>query len=81
MENDHSSVTMCATVLQVCPCELCVCDHETCQKVLVHTDNACCFRVGQQVCIEYCGAMTPDHRRLRPAGKLLLLNENDRPEQ
>ena len=52
------AVTMRATVLRVCPCELCVCDHENHQQVLVHTDNACCFRVGQQVCIEFSGAMT-----------------------
>ena len=58
MESTSSAVTMCATVLRVCPCELCVCDHENCQQVLVHTDNACCFRVGQQVCIEFSGAMT-----------------------
>ena len=44
MESTSSAVTMCATVLRVCPCELCVCDHENCQQVLVHTDNACCFR-------------------------------------
>ena len=41
MESTSSAVTMCATVLRVCPCELCVCDHENCQQVLVHTDNAC----------------------------------------
>ena len=58
MECTSSAVTMSATVLRVCPCELCVCDHENCQQVLVHTDNACCFRVGQQVCIEFSGAMT-----------------------
>ena len=58
MEKTPSAVTMCATVLQVCRCELCVCDCETCQKVLVHTDCACHFRVGQQVCITYSGAMT-----------------------
>ena len=52
------AVTMRATVLRVCPCELCVCDHENHQQVLVHTDNAYCFRVGQQVCIEFSGAMT-----------------------
>ena len=40
MESTSSAVTMCATVLRVCPCELCVCDHENCQQVLVHTDNA-----------------------------------------
>ena len=48
MESTSSAVTMCATVLRVCPCELCVCDHENCQQVLV----------GQQVCIEFSGAMT-----------------------
>ena len=58
MESTSSAVTMCATVLRVCPCELCVCDHENCQQVLVQTDNACCFRVGQQVCSEVSGAMT-----------------------
>ena len=58
METTPSAVTMCATVQQVCRCELCVCDCETCQKVLVHTDCACHFRVGQQVCITYSGVMT-----------------------
>ena len=42
MESTSSAVTMCATVLRVCPCELCVCDHENCQ----------------QVCIKFSGAMT-----------------------
>ena len=58
METTPSAVTMCATVLQVCRCELSVSDCETCQKVLVHTDCACHFRVGQQVCITYSGVMT-----------------------
>ena len=58
METTPSAVTMCATVLQVCRCELCVCDCETCQKVLVHTDCACHFQVGQRVCITYSGTMT-----------------------
>ena len=42
MESNSCAATMCATVLRVCPCELCVCDHENCQ----------------QVCIEFSGAMT-----------------------
>ena len=58
METSPSSVTMCAVVLQVCPCHLCVCDCETHQSVLVHTDSARCFRAGQTVCITYSGAMT-----------------------
>ncbi len=51
-------VTMKACILRVCYCELLVCDLSTCQEVLVHTENACCFQVGQRVCIEYSGAMT-----------------------
>ena len=51
-------VTMKARILRVCPCELLVCDLCNAQEVLVHTDNACCFRVGQCVCITYSGAMT-----------------------
>ena len=39
-------------------CDLLVCDLCACQEVLVHTNNACCFRPGQCVCIEYSGAMT-----------------------
>lgn len=52
------TVTMNACVLRVCCCELLVCDLCTCQEVLVHTNQACCFQVGQRVCIEYNGAMT-----------------------
>ncbi len=51
-------VTMKARVLRVGCCELLVCDLCGCQEVLVHTDNACCFQVGQCVCITYSGAMT-----------------------
>ena len=58
MENTAVSVTMCATVCQVCCCSLLVCDHETCQQVLVHSDKACCFSVGDRVCIHYSGAMS-----------------------
>lgn len=54
----RQSVTMNARVLRVCCCELLVCDLCTCQEVVVHTDNACCFRPGQCVCITYGGAMT-----------------------
>ena len=49
------TVTMHARILRVSCCELLVCDLCTCQEVLVHTDKACCFCVGQQVCIEYSG--------------------------
>ena len=54
----NKTVTMNACILRVCCCELLVCDLCTCQEVLVHTENACCFQVGQRVCIEYNGAMT-----------------------
>lgn len=47
-----------ARILRVSCCELLVCDLCTSQEVLVHTDKACCFCVGQCVCIEYSGAMT-----------------------
>ena len=54
----HETVTMKARVLRVGCCQLLVCDLCGCQEVLVHTDRACCFRVGQCICIEYNGAMT-----------------------
>lgn len=54
----NETVTLRACVLRVCCCDLLVCDLCTCQKVLVHTDQACCFRPGQRVCIEYSGVMT-----------------------
>lgn len=53
-----ANTTMCATVLRVCRCALCVCDHATSQEVMVHTPQSCCFHVGQQICIEFSGAMT-----------------------
>lgn len=52
------TTTMCATVRQVCPCSLLVCDCATDQEVLVHTPNACCFSCGECVCIHFSGAMT-----------------------
>ncbi|MDD3346986.1 hypothetical protein [Oscillibacter sp.] len=53
-----SCTTMCATVREVCPCHLLVCDHSTDQEVLVHTPEACCFSCGECVCIHFSGAMT-----------------------
>ena len=50
--------TMCAQVLQVCPCRLLVCDQDTCQQVLVHTPRACCYCPGECLCIQFDGAMT-----------------------
>lgn len=50
--------TMLATVRQVCPRNLLVCDHSTDQEVLVHTANACCFSRGDCVCIHFSGVMT-----------------------
>lgn len=57
MESTVSEV-MSATVLQVQPGELLVCGHASCQEVVVHTAQACCFCPGDQVCIRYSGAMT-----------------------
>ena len=54
----QETVTMKACVLKACPCELLVCDLCTCQQVLVHSDKACCFSVGDRVCIHYSGAMS-----------------------
>lgn len=50
--------TMHAIVRQVNCDSLLVCDCETEQEVLVHTDSACCFRPCDHVCICYSGAMT-----------------------
>lgn len=48
-----------ACILEVrCCCQLLVCDLSNHQKVLVHTDRACCFCPGERVMIEYNGAMT-----------------------
>lgn len=47
-----------ATVLEVQCSSLLVCDHCTSQEVLVHTSNAHCYCVGDQICITYNGIMT-----------------------
>lgn len=54
----NESVIINARVLRVCRDHLLVCDLDGCQEVLVHTPKACCFRVGETVCIEHSGAMT-----------------------
>lgn len=56
--NTTMCATMCATVREVCPYHLLVCDHSTDQVVLVHTRNACHFSCGDCVCIYFNGAMT-----------------------
>ena len=58
MENTNMTTCMCAVVLCMQNSSLLVCDCSTQQKVLVHTDQACCFSVGDYVCIHYNGAMT-----------------------
>ena len=59
MENMmHECVSMKACVKKVCPDHLMVCDCCTGQEVHVHTEKACCFSVGDLVCIKYSGAMT-----------------------
>lgn len=50
--------TMTARVMEVSCNSLLVCDQSTCQQVQVNTSNACCYRVGQCLCIHYDGAMT-----------------------
>ena len=57
MENTMNT-TMTATILEVNCCDLLVCEKCTCQQVLVHTEDACCFRCGECVCIHYNGIMT-----------------------
>ena len=52
------SVTMKACVLQVNDCDLLVRDCSTRQEVVVHSDRACRFSVGDTVCIVYNGVMT-----------------------
>ena len=52
------SVSMKARVLQVRDCDLLVCDDCNRQEVLVHTADACRFRVGDPICIRYSGIMT-----------------------
>lgn len=51
-------MTMRATVLKIKNCSLLVRDHSTSQEVVVHIAATCQFRVGDQVCIQYSGAMT-----------------------
>lgn len=58
MEETPMLTTLKAKILRVCCCDLLVCDVCTCQEILVHTPRACCFSVGECVCIEYSGAMT-----------------------
>ena len=52
------TVLMFATVLQVYGCELLVRDLTTSQEIIVHTMQAPCFAVGENVSISYNGAMT-----------------------
>ena len=58
MENTNMTTTMCAEILCVQDSSLLVCDRCTQQKVLVHTDQACCFSRGELVRIQYSGMMT-----------------------
>ena len=51
-------MTMQATVQRVECNNLLVFDHAMSQNVVVHTPDACRFRVGNFVCIEYNGIMT-----------------------
>ena len=55
---EHEKVMLKAKVLRVCRCHLLVCDLCTHQEIHVHTPKACCFRVGDCVCIEHSGVMT-----------------------
>lgn len=52
------TVTMSAKVCGVQRGLLHVCEEETKQEVLVHYDQACCFREGDRICIHYNGVMT-----------------------
>ncbi len=51
-------MTMVGIVQSVQKCSLTVCDSDTCQQVVVNTDDACCFCPGDKACIWYSGAMT-----------------------
>ncbi len=51
-------MTMSATVQNVDRNTLQVFEHAMLQTVIVHTPDACRFRVGDCVCIQYSGAMT-----------------------
>ena len=52
------NTTMEARVLEVNNGSLLVCDCNTSQRVLVFTTQACCFCVGDRICIEFNGVMT-----------------------
>ena len=52
------ATTMTARVLEVRCDSLLVCDCSTCQQVQVNTAIACCYQVGDCLCIHYNGAMT-----------------------
>ena len=54
----EASAVLCGTVVCVSSGNLLVCDRCTGQNVLVHTDRACCYCCGDEVRIEYSGAMT-----------------------
>ena len=53
-----TATTRTARVLEVRCDSLLVCDCSTCQQVQVNTANACCYQVGDCLCIHYNGAMT-----------------------
>ncbi len=46
-----------ATIREVRENSLLVCDHATGQDVVVNTQDACCFCVGQRIRIQYNGIM------------------------
>ena len=48
-----TATTMTARVLEVRCDSLLVCDCSTCQQVQVNTANACCYQVGDCLCIHY----------------------------
>lgn len=52
------NTTMTALVCKANRCDLCVCDCNTHQEVIVHYDCACHFHEGDKVCIHYNGVMT-----------------------
>ena len=58
METARMEQMKARVICQECGDRLLVCDCSTCQQVMVHTDQACCFSAGELVCIEYSGAMT-----------------------
>ena len=49
--------TMCATVCRVWNCRLLVCDHSNNQMVVVHTNDACCWRPGCRIRIQFNGVV------------------------